>query len=291
MKPQFNSGLLPLKYDNRDKKFTQTAFGAAQPLPLPKTLGRVRRIVKNQYDSQSCTAHTVTSCSEYQEKIALSPEWQWAQTCKKLGTFIPPGSDPRTAMKIAVDMGSLPAELSPLTFAFGNYQEVGNWRNYPRTLEDKAEPQKKAAYVRPPSFGDAFDSIRQALLRGEQKNQTVMMFGGWYDIWMGETIPVFETPLLGLHAYLAVDFDTINGIDCLVIQNSYGEDAGIGGFQYMPREACNRSMGVRGAGYFVYEDLTPEQIANAKKDTPAGYLQRSIIQLWHLIADIYGSLA
>jgi hypothetical protein len=35
----------------------------------------------------------------------------------------------------------------------------------------------------------------------------------------------------------------------------------------------------------MFKDLTPEQIALAKQESPAGWLQREIIEIWQLISD------
>jgi hypothetical protein len=280
-----NSGCLPLTRDPKD--FTHTAlFGAATPTEFPKSLNRERRAVKNQGSSLSCTAQAVAAASEYQENLPFSAAWQWAQICKALGTYVPSGADPRTAMETARRLGSLPLHRARYAFPNDDAQVIGNWDNWGPELFVDAEPFRKAAYVRidnNPVF-DTFDDIRYALLQGRDRNEVVLAFGTWYHEWAQPFVPASYESFAGYHAYLFIDWIEKAGTPYLVAQNSYGETLADQGFHYFPRGVINREFSKWGTGLYIFKDLTPEMIAAAKDIGPLGELVRSIIRAWELLA-------
>ena len=288
------SGCLPIRYDPRDKNFTKMKFGATT-LSMPvlgKTLGRIRRAAKDQAWSLSCTQQAINGASEYQDKEELCPAWSWSRYCKKVGNFIPDGADPREAMMIAIQEGLLPQRFAPLSFPKDDPQVIGNWNNWPE-LHDKAEPYKKAAYVQIPFVRDHFDSVRSALKRMENDGTCVLAASGWYDSWIAARIPNRGGNLTGYHMYFFMDYDTIDGVEYLVAQNSYGANKYDKGFQYFPREVVNREFAQYGCGLYFLVDMTPEQIALARLDTPLGRIQRQIIRAWEffmLIAKQYARI-
>lgn len=281
---------VPWKHDSRDDKFTEIAFGTPT-LPLfPETLGRQRRPVKNQGDSLSCTAQGATLAAEYQDGVPLSAEFQWMQTCKKLGTAIPNGADYRTAFKILIERGALPQEKSPYTFTVDNYQTIGNWNAWPDYRLVETEAYKKAAYVKIPRVGDWFDSVKTALLRGKDKEQIVVACTRWFSEWNGKYIPGNDlyTNFAGYHCHTWIDFVTIDGREYLVGQNSYGEYLGDKGFQYWPRDTVNKELDQWGCAALVFEDLTEAQIQLAKQESFLGKIQRAILDIWLNITQRYG---
>lgn len=281
------SGCKPIRPDHRDKKFTKVAFGAPLLPTFPKTLGRPRRKVKDQNGSQSCTAHATTLAAEYQDQEELSAAFTWSRICKALNNFSPDGADPRTAMSVGHDIGYLPQSTAVHSFPQDS-DIAGDWRPYGPFFLEKAEPFKKAAYIRIPKVGDWFDTIRTALLRGQAENQVVMAFGPWREGWAEKIIPNEATPAAGWHAFVFIDFDTVDGTQYLILQNSYGNAFGDHGFQYMPRSVINRDFALWGTGLFVFRDLTPEQIELAKEETPFGQIQRAILQIWWMLAMRFG---
>lgn len=287
-------GLLPLKKDPRDDKFSKIAF-AAPALPVFPQTYRLEELfpVKNQTSSLSCTKQTTAAVSEYQDGVELSPAWGWAQVCKKVGNYIPAGAEPRVAMGITCELGELPQReiLKRALYSFEQHdpQTIGNWNNWP-DLRDAAEPYRKAAYIKVRKVGDWFDSIRFALWDGREQKQAVMAFGTWLSNWNGGWIPLEEAALVGYHAYAFVGWTHKDGTPYLIAKNSYGSEWGDGGFQYFPREVINREFLKWGTGLYVFRDLTPEQIAEAKKETPMGKLWRAVISLWYQFSFIVGRI-
>lgn len=243
---------------------------------------------KDQAQSQSCTKQTTAGASEYEDKVEFNAAFGWARVCKDLNNTNPNGADPREAMAVSVNEGELLQADSPLTFP-KDALTIGNWQ-WSDPLTPKADLYRKAAYIKVPFVNDHFDSIRTALLNGQTKNQVVMAFGTWCDGWLETIIPTTQTSVVGYHAYLFIDFDTLDGVEYLVARNSYGETIGDKGFQYFPRETVNREFEKRGTGYYVFEDLTAAEIELAKQETTLGQIQRNILALWHafmLLADTF----
>jgi hypothetical protein len=94
----------------------------------------------------------------------------------------------------------------------------------------------------------------------------------------------------GYHAYLFIDWCEIGGKLYLVAQNSAGTLMGDNGFLYFPREVVNREFAKWGTALKILKPLTPEQIALAKGETPAGRIQRLIVQAWYLLSDKFGAV-
>ncbi len=282
-----NSGLKPLTSDPRDEKFSKITFGAPSLPVFPKTLGRSIGHIKDQAYSLSCTQQTASAAAEYQDGEEFSAAWSWMKYCESVQNSVPDGADPRQAMRIGVKHGFLPQKHAPYSFPQDGAQTIGYWANWPE-LGALAEPYKKAAYVKVPFVHDHFDSIRAALLRGKDKKQTVMLFTVWRAGYEAAFLPSVQTPILVYHALLCVDFDTIDGEEVLVLKNSYGKNIGNNGVHYMTRDVCNRDFSTWGTGYYVFEDLTPEQIALAKEESVGGRIQRMILQIWDLIMIKFG---
>lgn len=254
----------PIQYDPRDEQFTQIAFGAPQLPVFPKTLNTPRKAVKNQGTALSCTKQTTELAAEYQDGEEMDAERAWEELKKVLGDPNPQGAQPRAAMSLNVKTGSWPVK-------------GGGPDQY-----------RKAAYIKIPIIADYFDSIRAALFNGKDKNQIVMAFGTWYNEWGKKFIPLTYSQMSGWHAYTFIDFDTVDGVEYLIAQNSYGNAIGDGGRHYFPREVVNREFSKWGTGLYIFQDLTPEQIALAKQDTVFGKIQRAIIQAWWTLTLAFG---
>ncbi len=195
--------MLPLTYDNRDARFTELAFGAARLSPLPTTHMLEKRRVRNQGNSLSCTSHATTGASEYEEGIELSPAWHWMKTCEKLGTYIPNGCDPRTAMGVSCSEGDAP-EPAQYSFEIDNPQTIGNWTAWAPVSPNATEDHKKAAYVRIPMVADYFDSVRAKLFEG----YAVMAYGTWCNGWeMSKREPIIKEKQK-IMSKLSVDWKT-----------------------------------------------------------------------------------
>ncbi len=110
-------GLLPHKKDIRDFSYSQK-FGSISPLVLPKEFylenpEEVRKRIKQQGGTDACTAFSLTSVSEFQEGVILSPEYQFAKIKQITGDINGFGANLRDAAKSVIKFGSIKQEDSP----------------------------------------------------------------------------------------------------------------------------------------------------------------------------------
>lgn len=263
----------PWKHDPRSEKFSHTQFfGAA--VVLPRTLGRKRMDPYDQGASLRCAPTAAAANGHYIHGLDFSVDWQVDKVSRLQRYPVDDrGSDPNAAMKSQL-------------FPGGGYLLSSDYANVPGALLDpKAENYGNSAYVKPDGGGDVFESIKIALTMAYDpktgKGACVQAFGRWFAEWT----PAFYIPqefnqMVGYHSYLFIDFDTLNGIDYLVAQNSYGRSVGMGGFHYFPREVVNREFTISGTTLKIPKTLSPEDIAAAKQETPLGYLWRQVISIW-----------
>jgi hypothetical protein len=214
----------------------------------------------------------------------MSEDWQNNKVSRIQGKPVDTGgSDPNAAMK------------SQLYAQNGGYLPALDWNPAePNLLDTEAMNYGDDAYLKPDGGADIFDSIRSALTLAynptTKLGACVQAFSGWYDNWETSTIPSAEGNLLGYHSYLFVDWETVQGVAYLVLQNSYGVSFGDGGYQYMPRDVVNREFGKWGSSLKIPQPLTAEQIALAKQETPFGAIQRQLINIWFsLVTYLYGN--
>ncbi len=279
-----NSGCLPLSPDRRDDNFSHSRFfGAVSPTQLPKTLGRKPLKIVNQGQTQFCTAAGTSSASEYQEGIPLSFEFQVAAISRMSGYPITSGADPRMALKAAVAYGSLAETLSNLHLDTNSPEVIANYQAWPEQAWRNAQKHLKAAFFKVDGPYDAFDAIRVALWQGATDNSVVIAFGKWFSEW-SQPVPSFPRNLTGYHCFVFIDFVTINGIEYLVAQNSYGDDFGDHGLQYFSRDTINeawKDVGNDGTGLYIFRDANPNDIQTLKDQ------QLSLLQI---LLDIYEKL-
>lgn len=276
---QWNSGLKPLRPDARDSKFSHSRlFGVASLADLPKEgLGRVPYKINNQLGYQFCTAGT-SSASEYQEKTALSFEFQIAAISRLNGQPIVDGCEPRVAMGAACAYGSIPDDLTPswMRLTDLNASVVTAWKNWPQDLWDAARSHLKSGYFPVDAPLEPFDRIREALWQGRTENQAVMAFGNWYNsfnlVLRDGIISTGCRTFLGLHYYTIIDWTMIEGKEYLVVQNQYGTQVAKQGIYFFDRptinEAWKDTLHGDGTGLFIFRDVD-DQTLQALKDQKA----------------------
>lgn len=270
-----HDGLKPLTYDKRDFNHAKLFGGIKNDLPgLPKEgLGRKPISIKDQEDSNYCTAFTVSEASEYQEGVELSPEYQTAKVGQIVGQPIFNGAQPRDAMKSATVYGSLEKSVSPYIFQNDGWQYPAQYQSYNTFLDEDAKVHKKGSYFSVtwgwPDDLDPFDSARLALWQAKNEKGVVMVFGLWYGEFNNPEngiVPVPVKPFITRHAYIVYDWCEKNGIIYLKAQLSQGKDFGDEGTLYMSREAFNASLIDRGAGtgMYIFRDLDAANLKSNK---------------------------
>src|SRR3990167_5751264 len=107
-------GLLPTPKDKRDFSFGGI-FGLPNLKDIPDTSWVVSEPleIKDQGESDMCTAYALTAVSEDQEGVLLDPLYQFAKIKQIMGEYESWGADLRSACKSATQFGSLEVSEVP----------------------------------------------------------------------------------------------------------------------------------------------------------------------------------
>ena len=243
MNKQF--GLKELPEDKRDFKLGNV-FKLPDIAELPDEYNFDVIVIKDQKDSDFCTGFATTAVSELQEGFMLSPLWQFAQTKRIEGDHTTWGANLRDAMKSAVKYGSIQSEDAPFKLGNQGRDYIANWENWDEDLHEKAEQFKKKSYFKVEGRHDAFDNIRTAIWKFRDKKRAVVLGVLWG--WPVSQKFINNTTDTGTgHAIACIGW---NG-EYLMIQNSYGTDAGDNGINYLHRNIINEYVSKYGAYMFI----------------------------------------
>lgn len=255
-------GLQPTPKDPRDFNLA-AIFSQADVAEIPATDWVVAPPfqIKHQLDTDLCTAFAVTAVSEDQERVDLSPEYQFAKTKQIRGEYEEWGADLRSACKSVVKFGSLPQGSSPYRVGANDRNTIANWERYHPGLDENAKPHRKRSYFRVDTGRyDTFDNIRASLWQNREEKATVITGVVWRPSWLGAPGGVIpkssETGGYG-HAIKVFGQKLFDGEPYLVVQNSYGEGCGDKGLFYFPREVVNREFTF---GAYAFKDVDPKTI-------------------------------
>lgn len=267
------------RYDFNHKRFwpiKRQLFGATNILPgLPTTLGRIPVCINDQGISDYCTAFAVSEAIGNQTGVPMAPEAQTAIEGKIDGAPIFGGTSPHTALTGGVT-AAVPKTLCFFTFQQNGWQLPAEWGQYPTDPSVLGASNKRSSYYSV-TFGgpddmSAFDSIKLALW--DAKNDvppnmpnaftSVVAFGFWYAEWNGAgsdgIAPQQVTPAITRHAYLFIDWITINGVDYLIAQLSQGTGFGKGGLVLFTRAEVNAAWSnpvQNGIGMYIFRSKDP----------------------------------
>lgn len=244
--------------ENKDKRNYSFSKVFGSVLPTEDFMVGQPLEIKDQKNTDFCTAYGTTSLSELQEGVLLSPEFQFAKIKEIQGYWQSWGASIQDAFKSLVQWGSLEAKDSPYKVGQNTRNEIANWDNWEDqwALERKAEKHKKMSYFKVDGPHDIFDNIRSALWLNRTEKRGVGLGCAWRRMWThadGGVIP--NKPQNGSigHFFILIGQKTIGGRTYLVAQNSIGQ-AGDHGLYYFPREVVNRE--------FVYGSYTCKDISS-----------------------------
>lgn len=243
-----NAGLRPTPPDERDY-----ALGSIVILPALSTLPETFTLpytVKNQRDSDFCSAYMTCAMSEVQEGIELEPAYSFAVSKEISGDVDSWGQDLRSACKAHI-RGALPAKDSPYNLSNQTQhflRRLVNWQ----VPEEQVLPYRKQTYfkvtgqyVKGPY--DHFDNIRASLHKFASPVGIGVMFS-----WPLSQIVLDTISDKGFgHAMTVVGFTRLEGLEVCTVLNSAGEEAGKGGVHYMTREVLNHFVDIYGAYMFT----------------------------------------
>ncbi len=278
-KNKIYGGLQPTPEDVRD-----FPLGALYTLPkleeIPDEFVVAEPVaIKDQGDSDMCTAYAGTAASEAQEKVEFSPEYQFMKTKQISGSPEAWGANLRDMLKSLVKYGSLPAIAVPahLTYPNAAREEIVNSKNWPKAADEQAYLYRKGSFFKVTGPYDLFDNIRATLWAsrkefertGNPSDLKVVVTGAiWKHGWTIAPLAVIDDREYhgdGFgHAFI---FDgvrmgpvqegvALESSPLLRARLSNGRGIGDGGFYYFTREAVNKEMPPFGA--YTLRDIAPE---------------------------------
>mgnify|MGYP001561716928 CR=1 FL=1 len=269
-------GLQDTPDDHRDFE-----LGAIIDLPdlkeLPKKFSFTPLVIKDQLDTDLCSAFATDSASELQEGRVLEPMWTFAVSKKISGDPDKWGQNIRDALKSHVKYGALLAVDSPFILETADKDKIRYIENWP-DLFQKAIRQRKKSFFKVTGPYDHYDNIRASIWKFRDKKQAVVTGIKWH--WASKEVVLTGTPEFGFgHLVAEIGWDE-RGIK---IQNSAGLKAGEGGCHYMPREEVNYYVAKYGAYMFV--DLEPED-AKYYLDNGIKITDNWIVALWKALKSL-----
>lgn len=250
---QFKPGLRELPPDDRDVR-----LGALVKLPalkdLPRRFNLGDSIIKDQDNSDFCTAFASATASELQEGVELSPEWIFAVGKMIDGDVDSFGLDLRTVCKVHTKYGAIESKDAPFSIKEKSASFLRHLENWDEGLFDKAVLHKKKSYasaIEGPY--DAFDNIRASIYYFRNERRAV--FFGVIWSWGWDVYKLLKPGVTGEpHCIVCKGWDE----DGLIIQNSGGKSVGKDGYHRMSREVVNKFASQYGA--YMFLDYTKDEL-------------------------------
>lgn len=278
-------GLKELPKDERDFSFG-AIFGSVPLSELPAEY-EVRKplAIKQQEDSDLCTAFAACAVSEDQEGIELGPEYLFAKTKKIEGDWKTWGADLRSVCKAITKFGTLSKIETIWKLEDKGRDWVADWSNWPETLDGVAGQFRKKSYFSVTGPYDAFDNIRSAMWINREEERSVLTGCMWEFDWTLSPkgiIPEEAGRDSFGHAFKIFGWKRINGTVYLKAQLSNGEEIGDKGIFYFPRNVVNRKFTF---GSFTFQDISGEEakVLLEKKWSIGKRILAKIIAVWRSI--------
>lgn len=259
-----NSGLLKTTKDPRDYSYSLTFGASTKPLPEEYLIEPLS--IKNQQDTDFCTAAAACVLAEAQDGVEFGFEWLFSRYGKP-GVY---GADLRTAMKAGIN-GFLPVKNTPFTVNDRDRDFLADKNNWPYNLNIIATVYGKQKFF---NVKNNFEIVKRALWDNRHQRRAILTGVMWYDEWTYSKngyIPFEYNTQAGLHAIAIVGFKG----DYLVVQNSYGEGIGDKGLFYFSKEVFDREFS---EPMFMYVDLED----NGPIQTTGNIFQRLLFKLKNL---------
>lgn len=234
------------EYLNSERGKKKYLLGAVFGLPLSSTLPVEFSFtplgIKNQKYTQMCLSHAISSASELQEGIPLEATYTNMKTHQIMGNVEDNGADAESGAK-AAKQGFLPASESPFSLENHDASFLTNPLNWPVGYDSAASKYAKDAFfwIEPDRTHDFFDAIRASIQLFKNENRSVVIGLPWCYEWTQDKAVINESGTQsGGHALNVVGWTRINGQDYLKIQNSYGQEWGDKGYNYISRKVMNK---------------------------------------------------
>ena len=228
-----NSGLKPTPKDPRDFSHVKTFGAISTALPDEYIVGQTE--VLNQYGSLFCTAFASSVLAALEDNLVFEPAWFFAKEVENSGQT--DGQDLKTACKVAQNSGFLPLSKAQFSLPSQSSEFLQNAKNWPFSDDLIAAQYKRQSYYR---CDGNFQQIKQTLF---STKKAILTGINWFDSFTyapGGIVPADYSQPGGLHCIPIIGFKKINGIDYLIIQNSYGEEIGDKGLFYFSEAIFNK---------------------------------------------------
>lgn len=249
------TGLKELPKDTRDYKLG--AIISIKKFPklkdLPDKFILETSDLKDQVED-FCTGNTIALLIGTNEGFPCDENWSFAKSKELSGDPNEWGQDMRTAFQVGVKIGALPKTNSPFGSEKG-HEFLRDIKNWPSGLEFFALPQKQKTFWAVSGPYDIFDNIKgtiyylNSVLKQKQGVGLGILWG-----WTAEQYTLDKIKEQGEgHAISCIGWEG----DYLILQNSWGKNAGLNGKHLISREVVNHFAGKYGA--YVYLDLPKEK--------------------------------
>lgn len=225
---------------------------------LTITIPAVPMLILNQFELDFCTAFTCATLQYLLYGIPFDPYYQMAKTDEIGGSYTSPGATLRNSASSVTKYGSLPAIVGPYTHGTGGNSDrtrdfLANWSSYPVGLDLTASKYKEVAFYTVNGTYDFFDNIRSIL--SSNRRFAVSIGLAWHPEWTeapGGIIPsTMPSSEADGHDMSVIGQKTINGTLYLVLQQSWGPNAGDHGLYYFPRIIIDEIFNL-GLGSYVF---------------------------------------
>lgn len=284
--PPQNS-LRPLPLDSRDFSLG-AVFPQLDVSEVPNTDFAVGTplLIKDQGETDECSAYATTAVSEDQEGQELLPEYQFFKTKQLAGNPEEWGADLRDACKSAVKFGSLPLDGFKL-FKGLTRDQLLKPEQWPSHADDVAMFHKKQTYFAVTGKYDVFDNIRIALWQHRSEKCSIVTGAQFRTEWLQAPKGVIGEKYgdngFG-HAFKIFGQKIIDGQPYLMAQLSQGEQVGDGGLFYFPRSVVNKEIGPY--GIFMFKDMA---LSDAKYyvENQTSPKHSFLRQLWAIITSFF----
>lgn len=266
MNPPINS-LRPTPSDERDFKLG-AIVGHAVPADLPDEYSVADPVViKDQGNTDMCTAYALTAVSEDEEGVALDPFFTFGATKFITGDRDEWGADLRSACKSAVfqkkgPWGCLEAkDISKLIEPANQLirDEAADWERITSEEEIEARKHAKKSYFSVvDGDGDIFDDMRSAMWQTRNEKRSIFTGCNWRSVWTHGG-PTIETAPSGQTFGHAVKASGWRG-EYMKLQLSNGTEIGDRGIFWISRLALNQTFTF---GSFTFLDMDRESAEKA----------------------------
>lgn len=247
-----NYGLKPTVPDERDFK-----LGSFVQLPslseLPASFRFSPLSIKDQRQTDFCSAFMSAGMSELQEGVELSPEWLFAKSKELSGKPEEWGQDIRTALQTHTKHGAVPKAKAPYSVEKKDAEFLRYIKNWP-VLDTFAIPHFKKSYAKVTGPYDHFDNIRATIwkFRSERRAVGTGVIWGW-----PKDQRVINTIAKNGEGH-ALYINGWTDDDHLEYVNSWGPKAGNKGSYYFHRDVVNFFVDIYGA--YTFLDMDKETI-------------------------------